>query len=43
MEKENVNLFDFSKDLFINISNDIMSGFEEITLNLFGDLVGKKK
>ena len=43
MEKENVNLLNFSKDLFIDISNDIMSGFEEITLNLFGDLVSKKK
>ena len=43
MEKENVNLLNFSKDLFIDISNDIMSGFEEITLNLFGDLVAKKK
>jgi len=43
MEKENVNLLNFSKDLFIDISNEIMSGFEEITLNLFGDLVGKKK
>ena len=43
MKKENVDLLNFSKDLFIDISNEIMSGFEEITLNLFGDFVGKKK
>ena len=43
MEKEKVNLLNFSRDLFIDISNEIMSGFEEITLNLFADSVGKKK
>ena len=43
MKKENIDLLNFSKDLFIDISNEIMSGFEEITLNLFGDFVGKKK
>jgi len=43
MQKEKVNLLDFSKDLFIDISNELMSGFEEITLNIFGDLAGKKK
>tara|TARA_Y100001970_G_C14001340_1_gene733561 strand:- start:121 stop:252 length:132 start_codon:yes stop_codon:yes gene_type:complete len=43
MKKEKVNLLDFSKDLFVEISNEIMQGFEEITLNLFGDFVGKKK
>tara|TARA_B100001250_G_C19534412_1_gene671896 strand:+ start:609 stop:740 length:132 start_codon:yes stop_codon:yes gene_type:complete len=43
MKKEKVNLLNFSKDLFIDISNEIMHGFEEITINLFGDFVGKKK
>jgi len=43
MQKEKVNLLDFSKDLFIDISNELMSGFEEITLNIFGDFKRKKK
>ena len=43
MKKEKVNLSDFSKDLFVDISNDIMQGFEQITLNIFGDFIGKKK
>ena len=43
MKKEKVNLLNFSRDLFIEISNEIMNGFEEITLNLFGDLVNRVK
>ena len=43
MKKEKVNLLNFSKDFFVDISNQIMGGFKEITLNLFGDFVGKKK
>tara|TARA_Y100000994_G_scaffold10732_1_gene8582 strand:+ start:3361 stop:3492 length:132 start_codon:yes stop_codon:yes gene_type:complete len=43
MKKEKVNLIDFSKDFFVDISNEIMDGFKEITLNLFGDFAGKKK
>ncbi len=43
MKKEKVNLLDFSKNLFVDISNQIMDGFKEITLNLFGDFAGKKK
>ena len=43
MEKEKVNLLNFSRDLFIDISNEIMSGFEEITLNIFGEFVNRTK
>ena len=43
MKKEKVNLLNFSRDLFIDISNEIMSGFEEITLNIFGEFVNRTK
>ena len=43
MEKEKVNLLNFSKDLFVDISNEIMQGFKEITLNVFGEFVNRTK
>ena len=43
MEKEKVNLLIFSKELFIDISNEIMQGFEEITLNVFDEFINKTK
>jgi hypothetical protein len=43
MKKEKVNLLNSSKDLFIDISNEIMQGFKEITLNIFQKFVSKTK
>ena len=43
MTKEKVNLLLLSKDLFIDISNEIMQGFEEITLKIFSEFVSKNK
>ena len=35
MEKEKLNLCEFTLTLFIDISNEIMDGFKEITKNLY--------
>jgi len=43
MKKEKVNLLIFSKDLFVDISNEIMQGFEEITLKVFSEFVNRTK
>jgi len=43
MKKEKVNLLNSSKDLFVDISNEIMEGFKEITLNIFQKFTSKTK